>query len=95
MEWKDLSEEAKGVIEWVINPFTNFRQTIEIKNGEMFHRECSRFCMDYRNIIDNIDILITKELYQEILKYVKESEDMEYEKFSDSFVFRLKDGVEV
>lgn len=31
----------------------------------------------------------------EILKYVSRQEDMEYEKFSNSLTFRLKDDVEV
>lgn len=39
MEWKDLSEEAKGIIEWVVSPITNWKQTIEIKIGEIFHRD--------------------------------------------------------
>lgn len=51
--------------------------------------------MDYRNTIDSIDIPITKELFQEILKYVKESEDMQYEQHTDRLMFRLKDGVKV
>lgn len=95
MEWKNLSEEAKGVIEWVVSPITNFKQTIEIKIGETFHRTCPRFCVDYRNTIDSIDISITKELFQEILKYVKQSEDMQYELQTDGLIFRLKDEVEV
>lgn len=95
MEWKNLSEEAKGVIEWVVSPIINFKQTIEIKIGETFHRKCPRFCMDYKDPIGNIDILITKELFQEILKYVSKQEDMEYEKSFDSLTFKLKDGVEV
>lgn len=95
MEWKNLSEEAKGVIEWVVSPITNFKKTIEIKIGETFHRECPRFCVNYRNTIDSIDIPITKELFQEILKYVKQSEDMQYELQTDGLIFRLKDEVEI
>ena len=36
MEWNDLSNSAKSIIEWVENPFTNQRETIEIKIGEVF-----------------------------------------------------------
>ena len=79
----------------MVSPITNFKQTIEIKIGEKFHRTCSRFCVDYRNTIDSIDIPITKELFMEILKYVSRQEDMEYEKSSNSLTFRLKDDVEV
>lgn len=95
MEWKNLSEEAKGVIEWVVSPITNFKKTIKIKIGETFHRRCPKFCVDYRNTIDSIDIPITKELFQEILEYVSRQEDMEYKKSSDSLIFRLKNDVEV
>lgn len=95
MKWTDLSDEAKGVIEWVVSPITNFKKTIEIKIGETFHRECPKFCGDYGEPIGNIDIPITKELFQEILKYVKQTEDMQYEEKTDRLIFRLKDGVEV
>lgn len=44
MEWKDLSDEAQGIIEWVVSPFTNFKETIEIKIGEIFHSSCPKFC---------------------------------------------------
>lgn len=95
MEWKNLSEEAKSVIEWVVSPITNFRQTIEIKIGETFHRECPKFCGDYGDPIGNIDIPITRELFQEILRYVTESEDIQCNQYTDGLIFRLKDGVEI
>ncbi len=47
MEWKDLSEEAQGIIEWVVSPITNFRETIEIKIGEYFYRKCPRFFVEH------------------------------------------------
>ena len=34
MEWKNLSDKAKGILEWVENPYTKNRETIEIKIGE-------------------------------------------------------------
>lgn len=95
MKWVDLTDEAKGVIEWVVSPITNFRQTIEIKIGETFHRKCPKFCGDHGEPIGDINIPITKELFQEILKYVKQTEDMQYEEKTDRLIFRLKDGVEV
>lgn len=36
MEWKDLSDKAKGILEWVENPYTKNRETIKIKIGEVF-----------------------------------------------------------
>ena len=65
MEWRNLSDEAQSIIEWVVNP------------------------------LDNVNILITEELYKEISKYVTQSEDMEYEQSDKKLVFRLKDGVEI
>lgn len=95
MEWKKLSEEAKSIIEWVISPITNRKQTIEIKIGETFHRECPRFCGDFDEPLGDINITVTQKLYQEIVNYVIESKDMQYEKSLDGLIFRLKDGVEV
>ncbi len=95
MEWKKLSDEAKGIIEWVVSPITNWKQTIEIKIGEIFHRKCPKFCGDFGEPLGDVDILVTKKLYQEILKYVTEQEDMQYEISSDGLIFRLKDGVEI
>lgn len=95
MEWKDLSEEAKGIIEWVVSPITNWKQTIEIKIGETFHRNCPRFCGEAYNMPSSVDILVTKRLYHEVLKYVSKQRDMQYKESSDRLIFRLKDGVEV
>ena len=95
MDWKNLSEEAKGIIEWVVNPFTDVKETIEIKIGEVFHRKCPKLCMDFYEPVANVNIPMTKKLYQEILKYVSKQEDMEYEESSDRLIFRLKSGVEV
>lgn len=95
MKWADLSDEAKGVIEWVVSPITNFKQTIEIKIGETFYRECPKFCGDYGEPIGNIDIPITKELFKEIIKYAKQDENMQYKEQTDRLIFRLKDGVKI
>lgn len=40
MEWRNLSDEAQGIIEWVVNPFTDKKETITIKVGGLFHRDC-------------------------------------------------------
>lgn len=95
MEWKDLSDEAKSIVEWVVSPFTNFKKTIEIKIGEVFHRDCPRLCGDYDDPLGDINILVTNKLYQEILKYVSKDEDIQYEERSGSLSFRLKDEVDV
>ena len=95
MEWKDLSDKAKGILEWVENPYTKNRETIKIKIGEVFYRKCPKLCGDFGESLDNVNILVTKELYQEVLCYVTESEDMLYRQLADGIVFRLEDGVEI
>ena len=95
MEWKNLSDEAQGIIEWVVSPFTNFKETIEIKIGEIFHRSCPKLCVNNGEPLGDVNILVTKKLYQEVFKYVAAQEDMQYEKTSTGLIFRLKDGVEI
>lgn len=91
--WKDLSDEAKGVIEWVVNPFTDKKETIRIKVGGIFYKKCPK---RFYNPVDDVNILITQELYQEILSYIKSTEDIEYGIALDgSLIFKLKDGVEI
>lgn len=93
MEWRNLSDDAQGVIEWVVNPFTDKKEIITIKVGGLFHRDCPRFY--FGKPLGNVNILITDEVYAEVLKYVTQSEDMEYEQLGKKLVFRLKDGVEI
>lgn len=84
MEWKNLSNEAKSVIEWIENPFTGERETIEIKIGEVFQRK-----------FPSVNILVTKELYQEILRFVTEDDNIQCEQFMDNLLFRLKETVKL
>ena len=95
MKWENLSIEAKNVLEWVENPFTKARETIEIKIGERFYRKCPKLCGDFGEPLGDADILITKELYQEILRYATEAEDILCNQYTDGLIFRLKDGAEV
>lgn len=91
MLWKELSNEAKSIIEWIEDPFTNRRTTIEIKIGERFQRKCPMYCGDFSGEEQNMDILITRELYQEILRFVSEDKELQYEQFTDSLIFKIKD----
>lgn len=95
MLWADLSNEAKSVIEWVEDPFTNRRTKIEIKIGERFQRKCPMYCGDYSDEGQNVDILITKELYQEILRFVTEDKELQCEQFADSLIFKIGDSSEL
>lgn len=91
MLWTDLSDKAKSVIEWVEDPFTDKRIAIEIKIGERFQRKCPMYCGDYFGKEQNVDILITKELYQEILRFVIEDKELQCEQFTDSLIFKIRD----
>lgn len=91
MLWADLSNQAKSVIEWVEDPFTDRRTTIEIKIGERFQRKCPMYCADFSGEKSNVDILITKELYQEILRFVTEDKELQCEQFTDSLIFKIRD----
>lgn len=94
MEWNDLSNSAKSIIEWIENPITNRRETIEIKIGEVFHRKCPMYCGDNEKYPD-VDIVVTKELYQEILKFVTEDNEIQREQFMNGLLFKLKEDSNV
>lgn len=79
MEWKDLSIEARSVIEWVENPYTNKRETIKIEVGRYF------------NPNRGVNILITEELFSEILSWVKWDKELVSERNGSRLMFRLSD----
>lgn len=95
MLWTELSNEAKSVIEWIEDPFTNKRTTIEIKIGERFLRKCPIMCGDFSGEEQDVDILITRELYQEILQFVTEDKELECIQFTDSLIFKIRDDSEL
>lgn len=95
MEWKNLSDKAKGILEWVENPYTKKRETIEIKIGGVFYRKCPKLCGDFEEPLGDVNIPITQKLYHEILKFVTESKDLQCTQFTNGLIFRLKDGVEI
>ena len=90
MKWNDLSNDAKSIIEWVENPFKNKRETIEIKIGEVFHR---KYGDNGRQ--PDVNILVTKELYQEVLRFVIEDDEIQCEQFMDGLLFKLKEDSKV
>ena len=94
MKWNDLSNDAKSIIEWVENPFTNKRETIEIKIEEVFHRKCPMYCGNNGKQPD-VNIFITKELYQEVLRFVTEDDEIQCEQFMDGLLFKLKEDSKV
>ena len=64
MEWRNLSDEAKSVIEWVENPYTYKREIISIEVGGYF------------NPIKEVNIQITEELFKEILSWVESDKEL-------------------
>ena len=94
MKQNDLSNDAKSIIEWIENPFTNKRETIEIKIGEVFHRKCPSYYGDNGRQHD-VNILVTKELYQEVLRFVIEDDEIQCEQFMDGLLFKLKEDSKV
>ncbi len=87
MKWKDLSNEAKNIIEWVEDPYSNHQMTIEIKIGEYFQPEG-----DNSQRRTPTKILVTSEIYQEVIKFVASDKELQCEQFTDSFIFRIKDN---
>lgn len=63
MEWKQLSNEAKNVIEWLESPFTGRYNKIEIEVGKSF-------------VATQTNVLITQKLFNEITKYVTQDENI-------------------
>lgn len=95
MLWTELSNEAKSIIEWIEDPFTNKRATIDIKIGEIFQRKCPIYCGDFSGKEQNVNILITKEIYQEILQFVTEDKELQCEQFTDNLIFKIRDDSEL
>jgi hypothetical protein len=83
MDWNDLSDKAKSIIEWCENPYTNKKETVEIKEGSIFHRDCPKLCGNFDGDDLVCDILVTKELYWEVLNYVAADENIQYSQFAD------------
>ena len=85
MNWNELSDEAKSVIEWVENPYTNNRMIIEIKIGEYFQPEEDT----YKRRVPT-KILITSKIYQEIIKYVTSDKELQGTLTTDNYIFKIK-----
>lgn len=78
MEWKDLSNKAKNIIEWVENPYTNKRLTLTVNKNSFW-------------IAWGIKIYVTEKIFSEIQKYVNSDPVIKVvENLDDKLVFRLK-----
>lgn len=91
MEWKELSDDAKNVIEWVENPFNNRKENVEIQVGKNFQRTVPAYSEEKSG---KVDIPMTKKLFSEIIKYVAGDNNLETVSFdanTNIYVFRMKD----
>nr|WP_024835461.1 hypothetical protein [Clostridium sp. 12(A)] len=80
MEWKDLSNEAKSIIEWVEDPRSNKRRTVEVELNKEFV-----FPMSFDGMPKSI--MVTKDLYKEVLKFATEDKNLFCEQFLDGLIF--------
>ena len=95
MEWNELSNEAKSVIEWVENPLTNKKEEIEIQVGVNFQRNVLAYSFEKS---DKVDIPITMKLFSEIIKFVSNDNNLEtvsYDEEVNRYVFKMKDSVKL
>ncbi|MNJ90572.1 hypothetical protein D3C87_81710 [compost metagenome] len=66
MIWKNLSRDAKNILEWTENPTTNERELLKVVRGENFQMH---------SIMGNTDIFVTDEIWNEIKVYCEENKD--------------------
>lgn len=84
LEWKNLSDDAKNVIEFAVNPFTDKCEIINIEVGKHFVRE------KVPMYATKVDILITPELFKEIKDFITQDENFEYTLTENSLIFKDK-----
>ncbi|WP_143322938.1 hypothetical protein [Clostridium sp. HBUAS56010] len=84
MQWNELSNRAKSIIEWVEDPRTGNRPTVEVKLDKEFI---------FPQSIDDLpkSVMVTSELYNEVLRFVTEDDNIRCEQFLDGFLFKLKE----
>ncbi|GLB26546.1 hypothetical protein LXJ15735_27870 [Lacrimispora xylanolytica] len=75
--------KQRTIIEWVDDPRTGERPTVEIKLNEEFV-----FPLHFDDLPKSI--LVTKNLYNEVLRFVTEDKNIQYEQFLDSLIFKMK-----
>lgn len=90
MKWNQLSNEAKSVIEWVENPFTDKKEDVEIQVGVNFQRNIPIYSFESSG---KVDIFITMKLFSEIIKFVENDNNLEtvsYDTEVNRYIFRMK-----
>ena len=92
MNWNSLSDEAKNVIEWVENPFTDKKEIVTINEGKYFVRDYQNkrpfgYISQFSNNNSNCKILITKPLYEEIKEF--QFINISFQIIADNFIFLI------
>lgn len=82
MNWRKLSNEAKGVIERQENHYTGKQENIYIKVGGYFYRHCTDL---------NVNYPITQELFNETTNFVKRDSNLEF-KLANGINFKIRDN---
>ena len=78
LEWNDLDDNAKSILEWVSHPFTGEEGIVNIKAGEDFYKNYKNFLTIGDAFYDTgeVRIPVTKEIYNTILDYVSGDKDL-------------------
>lgn len=71
MLWKDLSREAKSVLEWTTHVWSDEPQVLVIERGKMFVQEVK--------YTGGVEIFITDELFDEIVRFLPYSKSTVYD----------------
>lgn len=78
LEWNDLDDNAKSILEWISHPFTGEKGIVNIKAGEDFYRNYKEFLTIGYAFYDTgeVRIPVTNEIYNAILNYVSGDKDL-------------------
>jgi hypothetical protein len=89
MLWKELSNEAKQIIEWVESPLTNKRMVLTVEKNTNWFMRCPAWDGD-------VNVFITEKLFNEIRNYINSDRNIEViEDGEQKLVFTLVKTVKV
>jgi len=89
MLWKNLSIQAKSILEWVENPLTNKRMTITVERNKIWFMKCPVWSGDVR-------VNVTDSIFSEIKDYINSDKNIKViENGKNKLVFTLVDGIKL
>jgi hypothetical protein len=89
MLWKDLSIEAKSIIEWVESPISNKRLTLTVEKNKEWFMPCRYWSGDVR-------VNVTDSIFKEVKDWINYDKDIKIiENGEEKLVFTLVDGVKL